>query len=96
MNAGIYDYNDFTLKPTIKNEDQLYYEYVKGSANLAVNSFVDPFINDVLANPKGFTIVPLGYNSLNQPVFTLVSRADSRYYMTVLQTTRRDNVAKDE
>ncbi|AFD07658.1 DUF4302 domain-containing protein [Solitalea canadensis] len=96
VNAGIYDYNDFTLKPTIKNEDQLYYEYVKGSANLAVNSFVDPFINDVLANPKGFTIVPLGYNSLNQPVFTLVSRADSRYYMTVLQTTRRDNVAKDE
>ncbi|MOA07082.1 hypothetical protein D3C78_1267600 [compost metagenome] len=66
------------------------YKPASSSGFSAYTPYSDPFVQKVLLDPKGLTIVPTGSG-----VYTLVSRTDSRNWIVISLTTRRENTVNE-
>ncbi|MXV52344.1 DUF4302 domain-containing protein [Pedobacter sp. HMF7647] len=93
--GATYDFHSYYLKPTIKDEDKLFYQFLTFKTTVASGFsgpkiYTDPFVTKVLLDPKGLTVVPAASG-----VFTLISRSDSRYWFTVTLRNRKENTVNE-
>lgn len=93
--GATFSFENYFLKPVIKDSDRLFFQLLdfktsNSSGFSAFKPYADPLVQQLFLDPKGLTIVPTGSG-----IYTLVSRTDSRNWIVISLTTRRENTVNE-